>query len=408
MPPKNVICKYFQSGSCKYGPRCNFVHPKPQQTQTNPFGIGAQTGNPIQRVNQQQTAPNPFGFGVQTNAHSREGDGFGSKPNKPFENKWSRFSTINNSSASASRQSNNQPQATNHMCTDPESCKQMILEDLENEKPIWKLTSYGHSRNGPCDIVGDISYDELRALAYDDYKHGKSWQSIIERERNLLSSKLIEFQNLIQKPYTVSSAPTPSSQNLFAGGGTNSPIINNGFSGGSINVPTRNNGFSPQVSSFSQLSGSLNTRSAAVVPNYSFGQQSSAIQNNSQPSSLFQMNNSSFNTSGSFPSQPQQSIQNPFSFGTTTTSNGAISAQQNPFSTFAVSSQTGNVADKQLNFFTNEPTSASSAIGQSTTSIKLTDTIPKQNVDGRVWEKAEWKWNAGEIPEEAPPDIYIR
>ncbi|KAH6807083.1 hypothetical protein C2S51_028191 [Perilla frutescens var. frutescens] len=394
MPPKNEICRYFQSGSCRYGPRCKFFHPTSQQTQTNPFGVGAQTGTSIQRTNQQQQMPNPFGFGVQTNAHSRGGDGFGSKPNKQFENKWSRFSPINNSSASASRPSDNQSQAVNHKCTDPESCKRMIQEDLENEKPNWKLTCYGHSRNGPCDIVGDISYDELRALAYDDYKHGKSLQSIVERERNMLNSKLIEFQNLVQKPYTVSSAPTPSSQSLFAGGSTNTPIINNGFS--------------PQVSSFSQLSGSLNTRSAAAVPNYSFGQQSSAFQNNNHPSSLFQMNNSPINGPGTFSNQPQQSTQSPFSFGTTTSNNGAISSQQNPFSTFAISSQTGNVADKQLNFFANEPIPASSAIEQSTTSIQLSDTIPKQNVDGRVWEKAEWKWNVGEIPEEAPPDIYIR
>lgn len=33
--------------------------------------------------------------------------------------------------------------------------------------------------SGPCDIVGDTSYDELRALAYDDAKHGKSLPSIV-------------------------------------------------------------------------------------------------------------------------------------------------------------------------------------------------------------------------------------
>lgn len=33
--------------------------------------------------------------------------------------------------------------------------------------------------SGPCDIVGDISYEELRALAYDDAKQGKSLQFIV-------------------------------------------------------------------------------------------------------------------------------------------------------------------------------------------------------------------------------------
>lgn len=360
MPPKNEICRYFQRGSCQYGTRCKFLHPTPQQTQTNPFGFGKQTGNQFQDT--RQPVPNPFGFGSKSN-----------QP-KPFENKWSRFSPINNSSASASRQPDNQPKAANHRCTDPESCKRVMLEDLRNEKPLWNLTCYGHSPNGPCDIAGDISYDELRALAYDDYKHGKSLQAIVERERNMLNSKITEFENLVQKPYTVSSASTPSSQNLFAGVNKIAPFANTGSSA--------------QVSSFSQLSASLNTRSAAA-PSYDFGQ-ASAFQSNSQPSSTFQMNNSPFNSSGTFVSQPQQSIQSAFPFDTTKPSNGGSSLEQNPFSAFANSSP--------------------SAIGQSITGIQSINTIPKENtnVDGSIWTKPEWKWNVGEIPEEAPPDIYIR
>ncbi|XP_042049693.1 zinc finger CCCH domain-containing protein 46-like isoform X3 [Salvia splendens] len=418
MPPKKELCRYFQRGSCQYGTRCKFLHTTPQQSQSNPFGFGAQTSrspnpqpNPFsfgaQTSRTPNPQPNPFGFGVQSSAHSRRGDGFVSKPNqvKPFDNKWSRFSNVNNSSAPASRQANNQPSAANHTCTatDIESCKRVILEDLENEKPLWKLTCYGHSRNGPCDIVGDISYDELRALAYDDAKHGKDIASIVERERNLLNSKLLEFQNLAQNPYPVSSAPTPSSQNMFGGGSTIAPVVNNGFSS--------------QVSSFSQLSGSSNTRSAAA-PNFSFGQPN-AFQNNTQPSS-FQTNNSPFNTPGSFGIQPQHSPQSFSPSGTTSSNNGAISAQQNPFSTPASLPQTGNGAGKQLNFFTNEPISASSSIGLTNTSTQLisfyvllmlinllSNNTPKENanVDAGIWTKVEW--NVGEIPEEEPPAIYI-
>lgn len=35
----------------------------------------------------------------------------------------------------------------------------------------------------PCDIVGDISYEELRAAAYEDAKKGMNLQSIV---RNLI------------------------------------------------------------------------------------------------------------------------------------------------------------------------------------------------------------------------------
>ncbi|KAG6389025.1 hypothetical protein SASPL_150466 [Salvia splendens] len=419
----SVAVPIFFHFSCQYGTRCKFLHTTPQQSQSNRFGFGAQTSSPNPQPNpfgfdtqtsrtpnqQPNPQPNPFGFGVQSSAHSRGGDGFVSKPNQvkvlsvviqavdcfvvygPFDNKWSRFSNVNNSSAPASRPANNQPSAANHTCTtDIESCKRVILEDLENEKPLWKLTCYGHSRNGPCDIVGDISYDELRALAYDDAKHGKDIASIVERERNLLNSKLLEFQNLAQKPYPVSSAPTPSSQNMFGGG--------------SIIAPVANNGFSSQVSSFSQLSGSSNTRSAAA-PNFSFGQPN-AFQNNTQPSS-FQTNNSPFNTSGAFGIQPQHSTTQSFSPFGTSSNNGALSAPQNPFSTPASLPQTGNGPGKQLNFFTNEPITASSAIGLTNTSIQLINNIPTENanVDDGVWTKAQW--NVGEIPEEEPPTIYI-
>lgn len=37
--------------------------------------------------------------------------------------------------------------------------------------------------SAPCDIVGDISYEELRAMAYEDAKNGMSFQSIV---RNLI------------------------------------------------------------------------------------------------------------------------------------------------------------------------------------------------------------------------------
>lgn len=31
-------------------------------------------------------------------------------------------------------------------CTDPELCKGQILEDFQHERPLWKLTCYGHGK----------------------------------------------------------------------------------------------------------------------------------------------------------------------------------------------------------------------------------------------------------------------
>ncbi|GER36124.1 zinc finger CCCH-type family protein [Striga asiatica] len=437
MPPKKDLCRNFQHGSCRYGDRCKFIHATSQQQQpkSNPFGFGVQNGSPFQQTNQQQQMPNPFGFGVQNNNQSKGGNDFGSKPNqfKPFENKWSR-------GASASQQSQNQQSATVHKCTDSESCKRVIVEDLENERPQWKLTCYGHDKIGPCDIVGDVSCEELRALAYDDSRQGKSLQLIvrqyaltdlsfwlvftIERERNLLNSKLVEFQNLIQKPYTLSSFANPSTQNPFGGGNASTPAMNSAFP-------------SP-ASSFNQVGASLNTGPAAS-PN-SFGQPTAVQNNNSQPSNMLPTNNSPFNTPGTFGSKtPNQPVQSSFPFGSnsaqtnpfstlansaqtnpfSTLANSAQtnpfstlpnSAQTNPFSTLANSAQTGNAFAKQSNSAFNGHNSASSGFGQSTINVQSTNSSPvgnTSNVDDSIWTKSEWKWNVGEIPEEAPPDIYI-
>ncbi|KAI3995271.1 hypothetical protein MKX01_032073, partial [Papaver californicum] len=63
-------------------------------------------------------------------------------------------------------------------CTDPELCKRQIAEDLQQERPLWKLTCYGHCKDWLCDINGDISYEEIRASAYDDAKRGLPLPSI--------------------------------------------------------------------------------------------------------------------------------------------------------------------------------------------------------------------------------------
>ncbi|PON64715.1 hypothetical protein PanWU01x14_121900 [Parasponia andersonii] len=114
--------------------------------------------------------------------------------------------------------SENQRQSTNHSfrCTHLESCGSIIVKDFEQEGPLWMLTCYGHWKSAPCDIVGDISYEELRAAAYDDDRRGSSLLSIVVRERKLVNSKLIEFENLCNS-HAVPPNPAPANQNAFPG-----------------------------------------------------------------------------------------------------------------------------------------------------------------------------------------------
>nr|KJB74812.1 hypothetical protein B456_012G009900 [Gossypium raimondii] len=244
MHNKKEACRNFQRGSCQYGERCKFLHVIQQQPKSNAFGFGTQA------ISHQQQKPNPFGFGVQNNAQSKGANDFGNKQSQ-FKNTWTRSSA--SSGAPSLRQPDNQPQATNHRCNDPESCKRIIAEDFEHERPLWKLTCYSHWKNSPCDIVGDVSYEELRAAAYDDAKRGLSLQSIIERERNLLNSKLVEFENFLRNPYRGPAGSAAAQQIPFPGATTIvlSPTTQNTVAPQS-NVP-------PSVSSFSQLGASLNT-----------------------------------------------------------------------------------------------------------------------------------------------------
>ncbi|XP_047327723.1 zinc finger CCCH domain-containing protein 16 isoform X2 [Impatiens glandulifera] len=396
MPPKKELCRNFQRGSCKYGERCNYSHQVSQQQRSNHFGNSIQNTNQFQTSNNQQ--PNPFGFGVKSNSQPRGVTEFGSKqnPSKPFENKWSRTPE-------------NQPQATPqpHNCADPESCKRQIKEDFEHERPLWKLTCYGHNKGSPCDIVGDISFEELRATAYNDAKQGLALQFIVEKERNLLNAKLQEFDNLLRNPYTARQTPVLTTQNAFS---ATSPIVP------SIQ-PAQN--ISPlSVSSFSQLAASPSKGFGHSSGNNAFGQSTT-------PQTSFQATNgSATNTSpfaraaGSIHGQiPNPSFGNGFSSNAASFNNVATGAGQNIFP-----SSGNNQSMMGLNVPTNVPqqfqfpslTNNQSQIGfnglnsivdaavQSSLNMKTSD---GNNIDKGIWSKAEWI--AGEIPEEAPPDDVI-
>ncbi|KAJ7964739.1 Zinc finger CCCH domain-containing protein 16 [Quillaja saponaria] len=400
MHKKREPCRYFQRGNCQYGERCKFLHvvqqqPKSnvsgvgmqnrsyQQQKTNPFEFGMQNGshqqpktNPFgfgvqNAANQQEKTnpfafgsqigshgyqkPNPVSFGGQNNSHSKEASDFGFQRNqhKPFNNKWTR-----GSSGGATHQLNNHPQAVNHKCTDPETCRREIVEDFEKENPLWKLTCYSHCKNAPCDIVGDISYEELRAAAYDDAKRGMSLQSIVEKERNLLNSKLAEFEKLISRPYAVPPTPSPSL-------GASAKFSQN----------TENVG-PPSITSFSQLS-------AGSAPNFGFGTRHTGPANNA-----FVQHNSFQNqglTDGRSQTQtPGSSLMSNVA-GVT---NSGITAS-NPFFTPGV----------QINF-------PSSPSNQSPITLLNNPQVENASGDSSIWLKENWV--PGDIPEEAPPDAYIR
>ncbi|CAI9098973.1 OLC1v1035714C1 [Oldenlandia corymbosa var. corymbosa] len=380
MPPRKELCRNFMRGSCHFGERCKFLHAAQTPSTSNPYGSGVQNGNFRQQSNQQQQKPNPFGFGVQngnqtqsnrygfgvqTNSQAKGGfSDFGSNQSKPFENTWFRPQT-NAGGSSASRQPDNQSRS--HKCTDPGACKSAIAADLKDEKPLWKLTCYGHSNNGPCDIVGDISYEELRALAYDDGKRGLSLQTIVEKERTLINAKVAEFDSLIRN---LNNVP------LNSAAGIQSPFHDD----------TRNSNNPTSFSSFSNLAPST---SGATSPPINFFGQPHPSQNSPTP--------------GSFGGQLlSQTLQNPFGrFSTGFNNNIPPSTQQNQFFSSTVSSQISNSAGNLHN--------GSFSGGLSMDSAKLNlNNPPADTLDGddSIWTSETW--TIGKIPESAPPAKYCR
>ncbi|KAH9325133.1 hypothetical protein KI387_005311, partial [Taxus chinensis] len=204
MKRRSELCRNFQQGSCQYGARCKFLHPAQQQP------------------------PNPYGFGVQNPSQIRSGFGFGAnnQSQQKASERGNRFLPLSGAGSLGPRQSDSQTQVANHVCNDPNACKQQIVEDFKNERPLWKLTCYGHWKYLPCDISGDISYEELRFAAYDDAKRGLPLHQIVQRETGLCNSKIEEFNNLIRGPYQTSSKSSfsgfnsPPSQFLLSSQGS--------------------------------------------------------------------------------------------------------------------------------------------------------------------------------------------
>ncbi|XP_043712134.1 zinc finger CCCH domain-containing protein 46 isoform X2 [Telopea speciosissima] len=383
---KKDPCRNFQRGSCHFGENCKYLHVNQQQPKPNPFGFG--TGSQFQQTNQQQQKSNPFGFGVQNNSKPKEASDFGSKYQnqfKPFENKWTRSSSVP-AANSTSRQADNQSQAS-HKCTESELCKRQIVEDFQNERPLWKLTCYGHSKYGPCDIVGDISYEELRAEAYKDAKQGLSLQSIVERERNLLNSKLIEFDNLLRNPYVISSNSTATGASSFSGINSNASVLS---------VP---NSGPPSLSSFSQLGSSLKLGGSTWFPVSStnaFGQSISSH----TPGGLG-MDNLTFGSKASFGSQqPMQAFSSAVTFNIPNISSSNFGAGSGPFH---VSSP---MPTQFPNHTTNDSYKLPNVVGQASMDTHSVDSKKIEAIagDGSIWLK---DWKPGEIPEEEPPQQFI-
>lgn len=408
------LCRNFQRGSCHYGSRCKFLHPTQQQSS------------------------NPYGFGVQNLSQPKSGFSFGAnnQNQQKASERGSHFLPLSGAGSLGSRQNDSQSQLSIHTCTDPNICKKQIIEDFKNEQPLWKLTCYGHWKYLPCDITGDISYEELRFSAYEDSKRGLPLQQIVQKEENLFNLKVEEFNSLLRSPYKI---PGNSSRSGFVSSSAPFSIPSeSGFpSNTTASIPsvgpfgsTAGGGYQPSAG-FGNTSSLFNSGfgntlpavgSQAQNPNHSpFGNASAfptnpPIQQSPNSSSFnFGIGNAAFGIAG--PSPSQGASQNPFGDASSMKSfnlqNSGNSFSNNPFPSAATNltiSNFGNQSGQAPNTLTG-PQTLPGTSGQPFMNITpmapLGSEFPSnlqistQSRQDNIWLKSTW--NVGEIPEDEPP-----
>ncbi|OEL33545.1 Zinc finger CCCH domain-containing protein 46 [Dichanthelium oligosanthes] len=298
-------------------------------------------------------------------------------------------------------------------CTDPESCRQQIAEDFKNETPLWKLTCYAHLRSGPCDIKGDISFEELRAKAYEEGRQGHPLQSIyvikhyskvplsllqggmetylyqnclklsvVDGERNLQNAKLMEFTNFLNNP-RVAVSQTPSFPTVAS-----FPEVKNNSSFG-VSQP---NG-PPVFSSFSQVGAPTNfgpgPGTAPGVPNNGLFGQSSQASHPAFPAPSFGRSDMKFGVSGPFGSQisqqPSGSLQ-----GLSMSSVGNFPKPPASYQQSPASSSHHRDIDRQSQDLLSGIIAPTSAINQAPVEDNR-----NENQDDSIWLKE--KWSIGEV-----------
>ncbi|KAH7373948.1 hypothetical protein KP509_17G080700 [Ceratopteris richardii] len=375
---RTPVCRDFLRGSCRFGSKCKFLHTNSQQAR--------------------QQSSNPFGFGGKSQGQTQPKGG-------------NYFSSL------ASQTNQAQTTIKEHRCNNPKDCKLQIKEDLEHELPVfWRLTCYAHGKFLPNDLVGDVSFEELRAQAYAAGRQGVSFDSVVQNERNMFNAKKREFDYLLNNPYSgpaTSGSSSPFTHNMVLSDASKLPF-------GSA-IPAPSSAPFKSFPSFTQepfQTRGLTGFSGAKQPgSFLFGLGSSSGAADSLMSSHSALPQSPVMPGFSFgvrSPEPLPNIQGP---GVP----NVFSSSSAPFSGFGQSSfnfntVTQNSSESPSNLFVRSgPFQALNEAEMSDSSPLFNQkNIPKETVPEEhenttrkvdIWARA--KWNIGEIPEEEPP-FYAR
>ncbi|KAJ7534111.1 hypothetical protein O6H91_13G080300 [Diphasiastrum complanatum] len=385
---KQEVCRDFQRGSCRFGARCKFIHQAPQSNQRNSrFGSGAQT----------QGAGNFFAVLSENNT--------------------------------AAGQQQAHPPANDHKCSDTRLCKERIKEDFANEYPsFWRLTSYAHWKYLPNDICGDVSFEELRSVAYESAKHGSSITDVVQKEQAMFTAKSSEFEALLRNQYTGPATQSSSMLPQVAFDATsfsNSPqfaartLFGKAVSNGSITAPqpssqTSNLFGSPTMGGHLQSSGGFaggfgkgpNAAFGGVLPfpqqsnSASYSPSSSPVQSSQSPLETHNMFGAGTNVVPTFGG-----------FGSSITDNMTLTSLDSKMQPSFGSHAVGSTFALPPQPFKEEMMSTNNTQSVEAKNTIINETFPSEVVKGQAPAISDiWladKWSLGQIPEEEPP-IYAR
>lgn len=156
--------------------------------------------------------------------------------------------------------------------------RDLLQEDLHNERPLWALSCYGPKGEQPNLLGGDTSFEELRCSAYATARAGSDARAVDARVREFVEAKNGDIKSILAFPEqqlkmvldkvergemapaganrVIDGAPIASAGGGFAGGA--GATMGGGFAGG---------GFAPPAGT----SGNLNASASPFQPNAGAG-----------------------------------------------------------------------------------------------------------------------------------------
>jgi len=158
--------------------------------------------------------------------------------------------------------------------------KDLLREDLVNERPLWGLTCYGPRGEEPNLLGGDTSFEELRCVAYATLRAGGNVQAIDGRAREIGDAKTNDIKGILSFPeHQLKAVLDKVEKGQMAPAGADRIIefrsldgfiagtSSNGAVGGFVASPlAQSGGFAPQLNSFAPQQSQLNSAAMPFAP----------------------------------------------------------------------------------------------------------------------------------------------